>query len=93
MGGQPSLEQGSRKGGAFKRASTHRSDNGTLNEEDHNSFSAEPQEEDGEKHKLISYEGEDGSTTIYHVPSFLLKTFEIVDVSIMFINYAIGQEI
>lgn len=25
--------------------------------------------------------GEEGNTTIYHVPSFLLKTYEIVDVS------------
>ena len=82
---QPSLEQASRIGGARKRASTHRSDNGTLNEGDHNSYSGEGQEDEGEKRKFISYEAEDGSTTIYHVPSFLLKTYEIVDVRIKYI--------
>ena len=29
---------------------------------------------------MLEYE-DDGNSTIYHVPSFLLKTYEIVDVS------------
>lgn len=29
---------------------------------------------------MLDYE-DDGNSTIYHVPSFLLKTYEIVDVS------------
>ena len=33
-------------------------------------------------HGFLTFEGEDASSTIYHVPSFLLKTNEIVDVSI-----------
>ena len=33
-------------------------------------------------HGFLTFEGEDASSTIYHVPSFLLKTYEIVDVSI-----------
>ena len=93
---QPSLEQASRTGGARKRPSAHRSENGTLNEDEdnlHNSYSGEGgHEEEGEKRKFISYEAEDGSTTIYHVPSFLLKTYEIVDVRIS-LNYIIGQKI
>lgn len=88
------MEHASRSGGARKRANTHRSDNATQNEEDHlhDSSSGEVQDE-GEKRKFISYEAEDGSTTIYHVPSFLLKTYEIVDVRIIFNNSLIGQEI
>lgn len=34
---------------------------------------------------LIGYEDE-GNSTIYHVPSFLLKTYEIVDVSFQIIK-------
>lgn len=34
-----------------------------------------------QSHGFITFEGEDASSTIYHVPSFLLKTYEIVDVS------------
>jgi hypothetical protein len=33
-------------------------------------------------HGFLTFEGEDASSTIYHVPSFLLKTYEIVDVRI-----------
>lgn len=35
---------------------------------------------------MLDYE-EDGNSTIYHVPSFLLKTYEIVDVSKSFLRY------
>jgi hypothetical protein len=66
--------------------STHRSDNGTPNGEDHNSYTVDGHEEEGEKPKFVSYEAEDGSTTIYHVPSFLLKTYEIVDVILTYIT-------
>ena len=37
--------------------------------------------------------GEDGNSTIYHVPSFLLKTYEIVDVRIVHVEFRIGQEV
>lgn len=32
-------------------------------------------------HTYMTFEGDDANSTIYHVPSFLLKTYEIVDVS------------
>jgi hypothetical protein len=31
-------------------------------------------------HGFLTFEGENASSTIYYVPSFLLKTYEIVDV-------------
>ena len=33
-----------------------------------------------QSHGFLTFEGEDASSTNYHVPSFLLKTYEIVDV-------------
>lgn len=33
-----------------------------------------------QSHGFLTFDGEDPSSTIYHVPSFLLKTYEIVDV-------------
>lgn len=93
-GDQPSLEHNSRSGGGRKRTNTHRSDNATQNEEGHqDESSSEEVQEEGEKRKFITYEAEDGSSTIYHVPSFLLKTYEIVDVKFIFYNSLIGQEI
>ncbi len=32
-------------------------------------------------HTFMTFDGDDANSTIYHVPSFLLKTYEIVDVS------------
>ena len=47
-----------------------------------------------QSHGFLTFEGEDLSSTIYHVPSFLLKTYEIVDVKIFeFILYRIRNMI
>ncbi len=40
-----------------------------------------------QNHGFLQFDGEDGSSTIYHVPSFLLKTYEIVDVRIIRFYY------
>ena len=66
------------------------------------SFEGEDQSEDhssrmASSSSLTHHKEEENNTTIYHVPSFLLKTYEIVDVrnllKFYLIHLFVGQEV